>query len=82
MKPITFHVSEPVYRQFQDYAKKLDRKTSELIREAMDEYRSNHMSQQFSLRNRRSLNAGGKAGSLQPISPDDDFLGEMIDLKS
>ncbi len=39
MKTITINVSEPVYRDFQEYARRNDRTTSELIREAMEEYR-------------------------------------------
>jgi hypothetical protein len=39
MKTITVHVSEPVYREFQEFAKRTDRKTSELIRDAMELYR-------------------------------------------
>ena len=40
MKTITVHVSEPVYREFQKFAKQTDRKTAELIREAMELYRN------------------------------------------
>lgn len=39
MKAITVHVSEPVYRDFQEHAKRTDRKTAELIRDAMNRYR-------------------------------------------
>ena len=39
MKAITFNVSEPVYADFQRFAKESDRTTSELIREAMEQYR-------------------------------------------
>jgi predicted CopG family antitoxin len=39
MKTITINVSEPVYVDFQRFAKERDRTTSELIREAMDQYR-------------------------------------------
>lgn len=39
MKTITINVSEPVYVEFQRFAKENDRTTSELIREAMDQYR-------------------------------------------
>jgi len=38
MKPITFNVSEPIYSLFQAEAKKRDKKTAELIREAMELY--------------------------------------------
>jgi predicted DNA-binding protein len=39
MKTITVNVSEPTYRDFQRHAETTDRTTSELIREAMEEYR-------------------------------------------
>ncbi len=38
MKPITFNVSEPIYHIFRSEAKKRDKKTAELIREAMELY--------------------------------------------
>jgi len=38
MKPVTFNVSEPIYSLFQAEAKKRDKKTAELIREAMELY--------------------------------------------
>jgi hypothetical protein len=38
MKPITIHVSEPLYALFQSEARKRDRKTAELIRDAMESY--------------------------------------------
>ena len=38
MKTITVNVSEPVYRDFQAYARRTDRKAAELIREAMEQY--------------------------------------------
>ena len=43
VRTITVNVSEPTYEAFQRYAKQLDRKTSELIREAMEEYRLAHI---------------------------------------
>lgn len=58
MKTITINVSEPVYEAFQSYAKKLDRKTSELIREAMEDYRQTHIARQTSLRDRRPTTVG------------------------
>ena len=36
MKTITVNVSEPVYRDFQRFARERDRTASELIREAME----------------------------------------------
>ena len=43
MKTLTINVSEPVYDEFRRYARKVDRKASELIREAMELYRQQHM---------------------------------------
>ena len=37
MKTITVSEFEPVYADFREHAKKMDRPTSELIREAMEE---------------------------------------------
>lgn len=76
MKTITVNVSQPVYEEFQSHAQKIDRKTSELIREAMEEYREKHMGGASSLRNRRPVSVGGP---IQPITPEDDLLGEMLD---
>lgn len=39
MKTISINVSEPVYQQYQDRARQLDRSAAELIREAMEAYR-------------------------------------------
>ena len=39
MNTITVNVPDPVYRDFQDYAKRVDRPASELIKEAMGLYR-------------------------------------------
>jgi len=76
MKTITVNVSEPVYDEFRAYAAMLDRKTSELIREAMEEYRKRHMNRLTSLRDRRPTSVGG---AIEPITGGDDILGEMLD---
>ena len=75
MKTITVNVSEPVYRDFQEFASKSDRKTSELIREAMEEYRRRHIERRTTLRNRHPISVGGP---IKPIQPSDDLLGEML----
>lgn len=77
MKTVTLNVSEPVYREFQQYAKQKDRKTSELIREAMEQYRENTIasSQSQSL---RQLSPGSAGKVLQPLVEDDDLLDEML----
>ena len=53
----------------------MDRKASELIREAMEMYRKEHMTQRTSLRNRRPASVGGP---IQPLHADYDLLDEML----
>jgi len=79
MKTITVNVSEPVYREYQDYARRHDRKAAELIREAMEDYRKNTIiaARQQSLRQLQPTQAGRV---LQPLNAEDDLAGEMIDL--
>lgn len=76
MKTITVNVSEPVYADFQQHARKMDRKASELIREAMELYRQVHMQRSSSLRDRRPVSVGGP---ILPLTADDDLLGDMLD---
>ncbi len=75
MKTITVNVSEPVYEAFRAHAEKIDRKASELIREAMEEYRVAHMTRRTSLRARHPVSVGGP---IEAIGPDYDLLGEML----
>lgn len=75
MRTITVNVSEPVYQEFQLFARKTDRKTSELIREAMELYRQQHMQRRTSLRARHPANVGGP---IQPLTDEDDLLSEML----
>ncbi len=75
MKTITVNVSEPVYQDFRQFARKMDRKTSELIREAMELYRQQHIRRQTTLQDRRPASVGGP---IQPITGDDDILGELL----
>jgi hypothetical protein len=76
MKTITIHVSEPVYEEFREHARKVDRNESELILEAMDLYREIHIQRRTSLRNRKPASVGGP---MSPITEEDDILGEMLD---
>lgn len=76
MKTITVNVSEPVYNDFREYARKTDRKASELIREAMELFRQQHMQRRTSLRDRRPVSVGGP---IQAITAEDDVLGGMLD---
>lgn len=76
MKIITANGSEPVYQDFQAFAKQRDRKASALIREAMEQYRQAQMQRRTSLRDLRPASVGGP---IQPITGDDDLLGGMLD---
>lgn len=76
MKTITVNVSEPVYEEFREYARKSDRKASEFIREAMELYRQQRMRRRTSLRNRHPAGVGGP---IQPITREDDMMGSMLD---
>ena len=76
MKTITINVSEPVYEEFREYARKTDRKASELIREAMELFRQQRMQRRTSLRERRPVSVGGP---IQAITAEDDILGGMLD---
>ena len=75
MKTITVNVSEPVYEDFQAFAKRVDRKTSELIREAMELYRQARIQRQTSLRDRQAVDVGGP---IRPLTPEDDLLDDML----
>jgi hypothetical protein len=74
MKTITINVSEPVYLAYRQYAKRSDRNTSELIREAMEAYRDRLMRPRQTIRNLPPISLGKV---LQPLGPDDDLLEEM-----
>ncbi|MBX3269932.1 MAG: hypothetical protein KF729_06705 [Sandaracinaceae bacterium] len=75
MKTITVNVSEPVYREFQEYARRHDRTTAELIREAMDAYRQRWSMGAGSLRDLAPVDVGRV---LAPLGADDDLLDEML----
>jgi hypothetical protein len=76
MRTITINVSEPVYEDFQEYARKTERKASELIREAMELYRQQRIQRRTSLRDRHPASVGGP---IQALTADDDLLGGMLD---
>lgn len=76
MKTITINVSEPVYEDFQVFAKQVDRKASELIREAMELYRTTHIQRKTTLWNRQPASVGGP---IHPLTAGDDLLEEMLD---
>jgi hypothetical protein len=76
MKTITINVSEPIYRDFQSYAKTHDRTASELVRQAMAEYHGAHLQPAASLRDVPPVSVGKV---MRPLTPSDDLLGEMLD---
>lgn len=78
MKPITVNVSETTYSEFKRYAKRQDRKTAEIIREAMEFYREKkiHDSASRSLRELQPISLGT---IIAPLDGGDDILGEMVD---
>ena len=78
MKAITINVSESVYRDFQEYARRSERSTSDLIREAMKEYRERNMTAGISLRDLRPSSVGAV---LKPLRSGEDLLEEMMDDK-
>lgn len=79
MKTITVNVSELTYREFQEYAKRKDRKTSELIHEAMELYREQNIADSGA-RSLRDLRPRSMGKVLHPLDADDDLLGEMTNL--
>jgi hypothetical protein len=76
MKTITINVSEPTYRAFQDQARRQDRTASELIREAMEQYRHGWARGESSLLDLPPLQVGKV---LVPLEAEDDLLAEMTD---
>ncbi len=76
MKTITVNVSEPVYRDFQQLAREMDRPTSELIREAMEMYRNERIRPRRSLSELQPVSLGRVK---RPLSRDDDLMAEMLD---
>ncbi len=75
MKAITINVSEPVYAAFQAFSKQQDRTTSELIREAMEDYRHSKIKQTGSL---ETLRPRSVKKILTPLRGSDDLMGEML----
>ena len=71
MKTITINVSEPVYRDFRDYARQHDRAASEIIREAMEDFRSRKIHRPTSLKDIRPVSVGKV---LRPFTGSEDML--------
>lgn len=77
MSRITVDIPDPVYRDFQDYAKRVDRPASELFQEAMELYRSLRISpKRMNVLDIPTFSVGE---ILKPLGPDDDLLGEMLE---
>jgi hypothetical protein len=76
MKTITINVSEPVYEEFRRASQNQGRPTSELIREAMEHYRREHLRPRTDLKDFRPRSAGGV---LKPLTRDDDLLAESLE---
>ena len=76
MKTITINVSEPVYEDFQRAARSLGRPTSELIREAMEDYRRARLRPAADLKGFRPVSVGRV---LRPLVAAEDLLDEMLD---
>jgi len=77
VKTITINVSEPTYKDFQRFSRERDRSTSELIREAMDEYRDARIRPRVSLSDLQPLSLGEIKGEI--FAKDHDVLEEMLD---
>ena len=75
MKTITLNVSEPVYEAYQAHARRHDRTTAELIREAMEAYSQRWAERSGSLSDLPALDLGEVR---RPLSADDDLLDEML----
>ena len=78
MKTITINVSEPVYFDFQRFAKENDRPTSELIREAMDQYREKKIQGRGSIHHSEPAHVGTV---LRPWKGREDLLEGFFDAR-
>jgi predicted CopG family antitoxin len=78
MKTITINVSEPVYVEFQRFAKENDRTTSELIREAMDQYRDRKIHGRSSIVQSEPAHVGN---ILKPWKSREDLLEGFFDAR-
>ena len=74
MRTITINVSDPVYRDFQEYARQHDRTASEIIREAMEDFRVRRIRKRTSLRDLRPVSVGKV---LRPFTGAEDLLEEL-----
>lgn len=75
MKTISVNISEPVYKDFLEHARKTDRTAAELIREAMELFRDQRIRPRTSIAKLRPLQLGK---TLQLPARRDDLLEEML----
>ncbi len=75
MKTITIDVPEETYKIFQEYANRHEQNASELIINAMEEYKRKYLKQEKSIFDQSPANTGG---ILKDFSIDDDLLEEML----
>lgn len=78
MITITINVSEPVYVDFKRFAKENDRTTSELIREAMDQYRDKKIQRSSSIVQSQPAHVGN---ILKPWKSREDLLEGYFDAR-
>lgn len=76
MRTITVNVSDPVYDEFQRAARAKGRPTSELIREAMENYRRAYLGRRGDLTHLAPISVGTV---LEELGPEDDLLDEMLE---
>jgi hypothetical protein len=76
MKTISVNVSEPVYQDFVEYARRTDRTAAELIREAMELFRAQRIAARSSIKTFPPLDLGEV---MAPLDSEDDLLGEMLE---
>ena len=79
MKPITIHVSEPLYQEFQKHAKQTDRKAAELIREAMQLYRDQKIRKPQDAQHSRYQANFGRVRYLKPWTSRAEMLEDFFD---
>lgn len=80
-KLVTIYFQELKYLMFQQMAKEQNRKTAELVRDAMDEYIENHSGAKKSFTAWKPVSLGGlKAGAADWASKDyqDEMLGSAF----
>ena len=75
MKTISVNISEPVYKDFIEHARRTGRTAAELIREAMELFRNERIRFRTSVADLKPLDLGK---TLRPLTSRDDLLGEML----